>query len=219
MSMSNELIIRIKEDGSISVEEHKDGIMSYKAIAPDSLLDCINKSILRGSVRSGLLPKNCLSFTANDNGSKNIFILHPEDKTDITFLNAEYKDFPLPRLVFGFSISNEGRISGCRLGVIENSSMIKPDTKMYHWPLSNVSYTHICVGNNTLPKCTSPHTLGSIPYLILAMHNNLDHYSVTSNRMRLEMRDLLELLKDKQQSYYYENILVPSGAVLGDFIV
>ena len=43
MSTSNELIIRIKDDGSVSVEECRGGVTSYKAIAPDSLLNCINK--------------------------------------------------------------------------------------------------------------------------------------------------------------------------------
>ena len=218
MSTQNEIIIRIKEDGSISVEECYEGVKSYKAILPDSLLDCLNKSALRGVVSSGLLPKNCLSFTAHDNGIRDICLIHPEDKADITFLKTEYKDFPLPRLVFGFTISSEGRISNSRLGVIDKGEMAKPDTKMYRWPFSNVSNTRICVGNNPLPKCTSLHTLSSLPYLILSMPNNLDHFSDKNNRSRMEMRDLLELMKDKPQNHYYEHILVPSGATLGDFI-
>ena len=220
MSTSDEVNIRLRGDGSIFVEEYKDGVKSFKAITPDSLLGCINASLSFGRVGSGLLPKNCLSFTADSDGSKDICILHPEDKADITFLNAEYKDFPLPRLVFGFKVSNEGLISSCRLGVIEDSSMIKPETKMYRWPLSNVRGTHICVGNNPLPKCksTSTYTLSSLPYLIIGIPNNLDHFSAVNNRMGLEMRELLELLKDKHQSYYYEHILVPSETTLASFI-
>jgi hypothetical protein len=218
MSTQNEIIIRIKEEGTVSVEESYNGVNSYKAILPDSLLECINKSLLRGGVSSGLLPRNCLSFTEHDNGIKDICILHPEDKADITFMETEYKNFPLPRLVFGFTISSEGRISNSRLGVIENTEMLKPDTKMYRWPLSNVGNTRICLGNNPMPKCTSLHTLGSLPYLIIAIPNNLDLFSAANNRPQAEMRELLEMLKDKQQSYYYEHILLPSGATLGDFV-
>ena len=218
MNETNELIIRIKQDGSVSVEENINGVKSFKAITPDSLVNCIDKSLMRGGVASGLLPKNCLSFNANDDGNREICILHPADKADITFFDTEYKDFPLPRTVFRFTISEEGRISSCRLGVIENTDSLKPSTKMYRWPLSNVSNTHICIGNNPLPRCASLHTLSIIPYLVMAMPNNLDHYSATNNRNKMEMRELLEYLKDKQQSCYYEEILVLSGSTLGDFI-
>jgi len=50
------------------------------------------------------------------------------------------------------------------------------------------------------------------------MGNNNDHFSPSNNKPGLEMRDLMELLKDKQQSYYYEHILLPSGKTFGDFI-
>jgi len=218
MSALNELVIRIKHDGIVSVEDCTDGVKSYKTITPDSLLNCISKSLLRGGVSSGLLPKNCLSINTLDSGERNVTILHPEDRSDISYYNTEYKGFPLPRLIFGFQVSNEGRISECRMGVVGNESNLKPTTPMFAYPFSNVSNTHICIGNNTLPKVESLHTLGSLPYHILSMKNNNDHFSAKNNKPNLEMRCLLELLKDKQQSYYYEHILVPSGKTLGDFI-
>jgi len=219
MSRPNELIIRIQDDGNVIVEECKNGITSYKPITPNSLLDCISKSILRGEVASGLLPKNCLSFTAHDNGDRNITMLHPEDSADISYMNTKYKNFPLPRLVFGFCISSEGKISKCRLGVVGNENNLKPTTPMFIYPFSNVSNTHLCIGNNSLPKVQSLHTLGSLTYHILSMDNNNDNFNALNNKPGLEMRDLLELLKGKQQSYYYDHILVRSGSTLGDFII
>ena len=218
MSVSGELIIRIKNDGSVSVEECRDGITSYKTITPDSLLDCINKSLLRSGVKSGLLPKNCLSFTANDNGDLDVTMLHPEDRANISYFGTAYNDFPLPKLIFGFRISGEGRISQCRLGVVGNENTLKPTTPMYFYPFSNVSGTRLCIGNNPLPRVQSLHTLGSLTYHILSMDNNNDHFKASNNKPGLEMRDLLELLKSKQQSCYYEDILLPSGETLGDFI-
>ena len=218
MSISNELVIRIKPDGRISVEECNDGVTSYKIIAPDSLLECINKSLLRGGETSGLLPRNCLSVNTHDNGDRDVTILHPEDKADISYFGTQYKDFPLPRLIFGFRVSGEGRISECRLGVVGNESHLKPTTPMFVYPFSNVSGTRLCIGNNQLPKITSLHTLGSLTYHILSMDNNNDHFQPQDNKANLEMRDLLELLKKKQQSYYYNHILVPSGTTIGDFI-
>jgi len=219
MSVPDELIIRIKPDGRISVEEStKDGVTSYKTIAPDSLMDCISKSLLRGSVASGLLPRNCLSVNTLDNGDRDVTALHPEDKADISYIGTQYKNFPLPRLIFGFRISSEGRISECRLGVVGNESNLKPTTPMFIYPFSNVSDTRLCIGNNPLPRVQSLHTLGSLTYHILSMDNNNDHFRPANNKANLEMRDLLELLKNKQQSYYYKHILVPSGTTLGDFI-
>lgn len=214
----NEVIIRIQEGGTVAVEEHKDGVKSYKDIAPDSLLACINTSLLRGSVSSGLLPKGCLSFSSCDNGDRDAYILHPEDKADISYYGTEYKGFPLPRLVFGFHVSSEGRISSCRIGVAANDTVLKPDTKMYRYPLSNVSGFGLCTGNNTFPKCTSLHTLGSLPYHILAMPNNNDHFNSDNNKLAMGMRDLLERLKDKPSEYYYTDVLIPCKSTLGDFI-
>ena len=214
----NELIIRIKEGGTVAVEEIKDGVKSYKAITPDSLLECINKSLLRGTVYSGLLPRGCLSYTAHDNGNNDVCILHPDSRADITYYGTKYSDFPLPKLVFGFHISSEGRISQCRLGVVGNESHLKPTTPMFVYPLSNVSGTHLCIGNNSLPRCQSLHTLGSLPYHILSMDNNDDHFRHDHNKPGLGMRDLLALLQDKPPEYYYSDILIPSKLTLGDFI-
>jgi len=215
---ADDLVIRIKQDGTVAVEDDNNGVKSYKTITPDSLLECINKSILRGGIASGLLPMNCLSFTAHDHGGRDVTILHPSVKADISYYGTEYKDFPLPRLVFGFSISSEGKISNCRLGVVGNESNLKPTTPMFVYPFSNVSNTRLCIGNNPLPKVQSLHTLGSLPYFILGLDNNNDHFSSSNNKPGLEMRDLLELLKDKSPTYYYEHILLPNKSTLGDFI-
>jgi len=195
-----------------------DGVKSFKQIDPNSLLDCINRSLLRGGTASGLLPKDCLSFAAFDNGCKDICLLHQSDRADVTYFGTEYKGFPLPRLVFGFRISKEKRVSSCRLGVITEKEKIKPNTPMFHYPLSNVSGFSICTGNNSLPRCDSPHTLSSLPYHIMAMPNNNDHFNPANNKQGLEMRNLLELLKDKEPSFYYSDILLPSGKTLNDFL-
>ncbi len=214
----NETIIRISDDGRIMVERDNAGIKSFKQIAPDTLVECINKSLLRGSVSSGLLPKGCISYTAHDSGDKDVCLLHMESRADISYFGTEYQNFPLPRLVFGFHLSREGRVSACRLGVVADTKTMKPDTPMFYYPLSNVSGFSLCTGNNTFPKCTNLHTLSSLPYYILDMPNNNDMFSPANNKLSLEMRDLLELLKDKEPAFYYSDVLIPNGAVLNDFI-
>lgn len=212
------VLIRIRDDGTVAIEEDNNGIKGFKEISPDSLLQCINQSLLRGAVSSGLLPKGCISYTAHDSGERNICMLHPESRADISYYGSPYPAFPLPKLVFGFSITKENRISQCRLGVVGNESNLKPATPMFVYPFSNVSGTHLCTGNNVLPKCNSLHTFGSVPYYILGMDNNNDYFQPSNNKPGLEMRDLLELLRDKPPEYYYSNILIPSRQTLGDFI-
>ena len=120
--------------------------------------------------------------------------------------------------MFGFHLSKEGRVSSSRIGVIDSGGMIKPETKMYHYPLSNVSGFYLCTGNNSFPKCNSLHTLASLPYYIMSMPNNNDHFRPSNNKQGLEMRDLLVLLHDKPQEYYYTDILIPNNRILSDFI-
>lgn len=214
----SDVLIRIRNDGTVAVEEDNDGVKGFKEISPNSLLQCINQSLLRGVVSSGLLPKGCISYTSHDSGDRNICMLHLESRADITYYGTLYPNFPLPKLVFGFTITKENRINQCRLGVVGNEQSLKPATPMFIYPFSNISGTHLCTGNNVLPKCKSLHTLGSVPYYILGMDNNNDHFKPSNNKLRLEMRDLLELLRDKQSEYYYSDILIPSKQTLGDFI-
>ena len=212
-----ETIIRIKEDGSIILEKLKDGVTSFKPISPDSLLECLNMSIIRGAVGSGLLPRNCLSFTGHDGGTREVVILHPENRADINYFGTEYKDFPIMRCVFGFRISKEGKVSNCRLGVIADERP-RPTTPMYVYPFGNVNGFNLCLGNNTLPEVKSLHTIESLTYLLLALPNNNDHFSMHKNKLGFEQRDLLAFMKDKPPETYYSDILIPCESTLGDFI-
>lgn len=219
-SCMNETVIRIKADGSVIVEKITNGITNVKQIEPDDLIKCVNQSTIRTGISSGLLPNGCLSYYYNDNGDRRVSLLFSENRADISYYGTVYTDFPLPKLVFGFNIGSEGSIYNCHLGVTENTNTLKPNSAMYRYPFSNVSGFHLCTGNNSFPKCKSLHTLSSLPYFILSMPNNNDHFKPDNNKPGLEMRDLLELLKDKEPEYYYSDILIPftNNATLNDFI-
>jgi hypothetical protein len=216
--MMEEMVIRINSiNGAMTVEETIDGVVSRKAISPETLMECFTHSLKHGAIRSELLPPNTLSYAQDDSGGKSICLWHPELTADISYFGTAYQHFPLPRLVFGFSVSGEGKISSCRLGVVKNERL-RPETPMYEYPFSNVSGFRLCTGSNPLPNCASLHTLASVAYLILAMPNNNDQFSPRYNKMNLEFRDLLELLKDKAPAFYYENVLLSNGKTLQDFL-
>lgn len=195
----------------------QDGIISTKQISYDTLVECVKNSLKTGLTRSGLLPGGCISYDAGEDGWRSISIIHPERYADITYQTTIYRHFPLPRLVFRFNLHIGLRVQSCQMGVVPEGRLTL-DTPMYHYPFSNVSGFHLCTGGNVLPECKSLHTLSSLPYMILEMPNNDDHFNSSRNKLRLDHRDLLEHLKDKKPSYYYTDILVPSGKTLKDFI-
>lgn len=216
--MDGEIILRIHPDfGYIKVESRDGGVISHKEITNEALVECVRGSLGHPSFNSGLLPVNCISFFAGADGERKVSVLHPERHADITYFGTCYQNFPLPRLIFKFSLHQGLRVQSVSVGVVEDERL-KPGSRMYEYPFSNATGFHMCIGNNVMPKCESLHTLASLPYHILAIPNNDDHYSSGRNRMGLEYRTLLEHLKNKEPGCYYEEVLVPNGKTLQNFI-
>lgn len=218
MDPERELILHIDPgSATIKVESRSpEGSIITKRIGYNALVECIKGSLQRGMIQSGLLPAGCISYDAGDDGWRYVAIEHPERYADITYEEKLYPHFPLPRLVFRFGLHMGLRVQGCQMGVVAEGRLT-PDTPMFHYPFSNVSGFHLCTGGNILPECKSLHTLSSLPYLILEMPNNNDHFMVSHNQLGLEHRDLLEYMKDKSPDYYYEKVLIPSGRTLKEF--
>lgn len=219
MRASNELVLRIAPElGRITVEERKDNVISCKEITPDALRGCIRDSMVHHGYESGFLPPHCLSADLTEKGAS-VVVWYPKTHADISFYETPYPDFPIPRLVFAYHRSNEGKISGCRIGVVEDETP-RPTTPMYHYPFSNVSnYSGIlCIGANQLPTYKTLMKTVTLPGLLLSIPNNLHEFNRGHNRLDLEYRDLLEHLKDKTPDYYYEHVLIRNGKTLRDFI-
>jgi hypothetical protein len=91
---------------------------------------------------------------------------------------------------------------------------------LFEYPFSNVyPDTGICIGAaNAMPVHKSPRTLTSLTDFILGLPNNDHNFTAGHNRLGLGYRDLLEHLRDKDPSYYYENVLIPRKFTLQDFI-
>ena len=219
MVQSNELVIRISPDERrIRLESIGGVVTSFKEITADTFLECVKNSIRRdASVRSGFLPANCFHVAVSTEGNREYCLWHPELYSDISYFGTEYPDFPLPRLVFGFSVSAEGKVFGCRLGVIKDEPL-KESTPMYIYPFSNVSGFHLCTGNNALPIYQKTHTLATLPGFLLRLPNNNDSFNASHNLLHMQYRELLEHLKSKSPEYYYTDVLIPNKKTLKDFI-
>ena len=218
MNAEKELVIRIDpEQRSIRLENMQDGVIRFKQISPELVIESLRQSIRRDSVSSGFLPPNCFHIGIAPDGSKHYCLWHPSLHADISYYGTEYEHFPLPRLVFGFHISQEGKVRSCNLGVIADERPTA-QTQMFHYPFSNVGGFHLCTGNNALPVYKKPHTLATLPDFLLRLPNNNDSYHQSYNKLQLPYRELLNHLKDKEPSYYYSDILVPNGKCLSDFV-
>lgn len=218
MNVNGELVLRISpETCKITVEEQNGPIMSRKEISANALFSCLRESVRIDGMESGLLPPDCLAITQTPQRQK-LVTRCAMDYMDISFYETTYPHFPLPRLVFGYTIEDGGRVSDCRLGVMADERP-RPETPMYHYPFSNVgSSGHLCIGSNELPCYKSLYKAATLPALLLSIPNNLHQYDKKLNQLGLEYRDLLAHLQDKTPAYYYEKVLIKNGKTLADFI-
>jgi hypothetical protein len=219
--LADEIVITINPLAeTIGVEEKKDGVIRAKRVAPSDLVKCFEKSIKDAKrADSGFLPENCLSVSVTAK-IKTFFVWHPLLRTDYTYHKTVYERFPIPRTVFGFDVANDGRVTKCKVAVVADEKP-GPDTKIYEWPFSNVyGDGSVCVGAaNNLPAYKNTRALSSLPHLILSLPNNDHNYSRAKNRLRADCRELLEHMKDKEPSHWYELALIPrEGKTLRDFI-
>ncbi len=216
MQTKNELVIRIQENGEIVVEDIVDGVKGYKKVSPETFIDCVKNSVRINMISSGVLPAGTFSFAVNERGKRYVCVEFPSRYCDVAYENTEYKDFPLPRLVFGFHLDGE-RIKSVNLGV-PDEGRLTPKTRMFVYPFSNVSGFRLCCGANRLPDIKSLHQLTGVMYFIMSMPNNNDHYRTDRTKLDLELRTLFETLKDKTPGYYYSDVLRESNNTLQDFI-
>ena len=219
-SLCNDLVIRLSPGKqTVTVEEYKPGkVVAFKEISTIDLYDTFFSSYSnRDLVNSGFLPDNCLSVSVCS--TERIFYLwNTELRADIMYQEKEYRNFPIPRLVFGVRILDNGKTADCSMGVVADEKPA-PETPMFFYPFSNVYESgKVCVGNNILPRYRDVRKLWQFPRYLLGLPDNDDFYYSEHNRLGLAHGELLEHLKDKDPSYYYTDILVKNGMTLQDFI-
>ena len=215
----DEMVIHVREDQKVLLEFKEGDTVRTKVVSADTLTECFKNSLKGFKFSTGLLPDKVIGLSVNsDTKSKYIVMEFSEDRANVEYEETVYENFPLPRLIFGFKITEDGKINGKKLGVIPEG-MLRPEMPMYIYPFSNVRGFSLCTGTNELPEITSLHQLSGLMHYIISMPDNDDYYDAESNRLELWHRDLLEHLKDKDRQYYYDNILIPMpNKTLKDFL-
>ena len=210
--------IHISDSAQIFIEQTVGGTKVTKSAQLDDILLCLQSSIKpAASAYSAVLPPNTLFYShLTDTDAYSVALEYPYNTADITYMETEYPDFPLPKLVFGFKVAGK-KIKKVYLGITGNG-ILRESSLMYTYPFSNVSNDFIlCTGGNSLPEIKSPYSLSNMPDYILSLPDNDDYYNIRHNRLELGHRELMEHLADKSPEHYYSDILIPSGKTLSDF--
>lgn len=152
-------------------------------------------------VRSPVLPKNCVFYLEELDGTKVVGIEVPKDRHHITYHETSFQNVGFPRMLFAFYVHGE-EIKRMEICAVKDK-VIKETTKLYHYPFSNVhdNFTPCWI---TRPKdIKNLSDLATIPYLFLSAPNNDHLYNGVNLRERfanLQERDFddRELVSAKQ---------------------
>lgn len=206
----------INEDLNLVVEDMRGKVVKHKVITLNHFCKLIERNIEPQKVCTGILPERCVAYN-EENEKKFVALDLGRFNMNLTYQKTEYENFPLPRLIYGFHLDGNNKITKVQVAVADMGPL-RDDTKLYIYPFSNVRGFDMCIGSNSMPKIKLLRQLATIPYYIFAMPDNNDLYSPGKTKLNMEYREMLEHLKDKDEKYYYENVLIPSNKTLKDFI-
>lgn len=101
--MSDAIILHIQpESARLRMETVVDGIVQYKKISKDVLLNCIQGSMAREAMSSGILPENCFHFAQLDRGERDYCLRYPRYMPISATIRLCTAIFPCPGWSLGF---------------------------------------------------------------------------------------------------------------------
>ncbi len=217
MSKISGLHFYINDELNLVIDDCRGETVRHKVISLNTFCKLIDKTSEVKDIQTGVLPERCISYRESQKGTKYITLEMGSSYADVTYEKTKYEHFPVPRLLYGFKLDRENKITEVSVAVADRG-VLRDDTKLYKYPFSNVSGFNMCIGSNAMPKIKQLRQLSGIPYYIFAMPDNNDRYTPSRTKLEMEYRTMLEFLKDKDTDFYYENVLIPSGKTLKDFI-
>ena len=216
MDKKDGLNLYIDRDWNIVIDVRAGNRIKHKVITPKTFCDLVAKNIKVKSVTSGILPDGCIAFSEKD-GYRFVALELGQDRIDLTYEKTTYENFPVPRLIYGFYVDVNGKITGVYVAVADKGRL-RDDTKLYKYPFSNVSEFRMCTGSNVLPTIKQLRQISGIPNYLFSMPDNNDHYKPDNSKLGMEYRNFLEFMSDKEPDFYYTDVLIPIDKTLKDFI-
>ena len=128
----------VNEDLNIVVDDCRGKTVKHKVISMNTFVKLVEKNVEITTVHTGVLPDRCVSYTENQNGSRYVVTDLGKFRIDLIYENTKYEDFPVPRLLFGFEVDKDFKITKVNVAVSDMGTL-RENTKLYKYPFSNVS--------------------------------------------------------------------------------
>lgn len=123
-------------------------------------------------VRSPVLPKNCVLYLEELNGTKIVVIEVPKERHHVTYHNTNFKQVGFPKLLCAFYVQGEDILRMEIMAV--KDKIIKPTTMLYRYPFSNVHENFTPCWSERPTQVKNLSELTTIPYQFICAPNN-DH--------------------------------------------
>jgi len=184
-----------------------------KRIDKQWIFDLVAPDLRRKRVSSPLLPRNCVLYQENGDGSRVVAIEIEKQKFNVQFGSVLFPSVGHPKMIFVFLITFKNEISTQLLTITDK--VISQDSKVYYYPFSNVDSNLIpCwpeLRKLSLEKDFFNNTqlLSTLPYLFLNSPSNNDHFRGEN------LREKLANLSDKN---FDDSILEYTGKRLSEVL-
>lgn len=225
------VIIEINENFDIYVSvKNNYGIYNKKPIGVEELYNALcecngkrqskivtkKKDIL---YRSPLMPNfndvHILQHIIIDKNREVVMLQRKAKRSKVAFYNDVLEDVGMPSLIFMVYIIDK-KISSARVVAVKDK-LIREDTMLYNYPLTNVFYDgSVCFGSNRLKDYEVDDTfnnLHSFPNMFLMMPAT--HELKHQNGYNMELRPLLNYLKGKD---FDDSKLIETGTTYKQWV-
>ena len=127
-----------QENANIICRWDEHGVSHHKELSFKMMGTLIDQAVQYEPIFTGLLPPNCLAYAKDKNGQERIALLVEMTFADIRYHDTVYSRFPLPRILYVFAFVRGQRIDDVKMAVVDQG-YLRPATKLFFYPFSNVS--------------------------------------------------------------------------------
>lgn len=149
-----------------------------------------------------------IQFRNFSNGAYYVIMVKPAHQVDFVYHDSKFKNVGVPKIVMAVKVTRE-IIQSAKIVCVKDR-IVRPNTKLFNYPYSNVDAKsgNVCFGSNGINtiKVDNPTVLHNLPDQFFSMINNDHRYG--HNLSGLEYRPLLEAQENKP---FNEQWLQPSG--------
>lgn len=205
--------IRIN-DGVAEVELQENGVSIWKDLGSQALIEAFLKAtgkvLEKAVLKTPMLPPGTLSYQEIDEDTYHLFLHVPAHReSNFAFENTRYEDVGIPNLIFRIRVSSQVVVTSS-VWCMHKKTLIAPDTRLYHWPLYNVSDSGgICLGGSNRLIVEHPWQLFRWPGYFFSQ--SMTAHGTPRNNSGLEGRSLMQALSGRD---FPDEWLVPMNRTI-----